>query len=170
MLLGFTHRRVITLPSSSSSIKIDVELELEPLNNSNGTTTTTNSWKKWGMGAALVALVGLGYNSTSHRQSSSSDGVDLFGHSSHKQTKSHKKEKHGQKSLESAPLFDEQGELNFFFHSYALYLSPLFRFFRAMCNLFNIFLHMKLFCLTKFKPCMVAFATFEFNRGIETHS
>ena len=115
MLLGFTHRRVITLPSSSSYIKIDVELELEPLDNSNGTTTTTNSWKKWGMGAALVALVGLGYNSTSHRQSSSSDGVDLFGHSSHKQTKSHKKEKHGQKSLESAPLFDEQGELIFFF-------------------------------------------------------
>lgn len=122
MLLGFTHRRDITLPSSSSYIKIDVELELEPLDNSNGTTTTTNSWKKWGMGAALVALVGLGYNSTSHRQSSSSDGVDLFGHSSHKQTKSHKKEKHGQKSLESAPLFDEQGELNIFFiHMHCIY-------------------------------------------------
>ena len=94
---------------------IKTDVELEPLNISNSATTTTSSWKKWGMGAAVVALVGLGYNSTFHSQSSSSDGVDLFGNSSHKNTKSHKKEKHGHKSVESAPLFDEQGVLNIVF-------------------------------------------------------
>ena len=117
MLRGFSRRRAITflwLPSSSSS-SIKTDAESEPLNNSNGTTTTTSSWKKWGIGAALISLVGLGYNSTVHRQSSPSDGVDLLRNSSHKKTKSHKKEKHGHKSLESAPLFDERGELNIVF-------------------------------------------------------
>ena len=103
-----------------SNFKNQLDEEAEPLNNHINTPTNSNnnaspSWKKWGMGAALVAL--LGYVAFHHSSSATvptQDSVDLLGKHHEGMKKHHKKEKHVMTKAEmNAMLFDERRKFSF---------------------------------------------------------